>query len=230
VHLFTLSFELLLGVWLLSSYQRRAALIALLSAFLVFTIVNSLAVYFGSVSCGCLGNLKTSPVNMLIFDLVALVFLAVVTARSSINVADCSQFAYFAVNAVISISVMSLVIVYLYGSSSAMMSKFRANAIYIENREVDFGELSRSTTTEKLVRVINNSGRTFRLIGGSSDCSCTLLDSLPLEIPDGESRQFKIFLNAPEQEGMFVKQVSLWTDLPNYQALPLRLYGRTIHP
>lgn len=71
-------FELFLGIWLVSGIMKRAAWLAALSCFVLFSGVTLYKGITGADSCGCFGSVKVNPwVTLLAIDLPAVLGLAV---------------------------------------------------------------------------------------------------------------------------------------------------------
>jgi len=63
--------EIVLGVWLLSGLCRRAAWVAGLGCFALFTVVTLGKALRGDTSCGCFGRVEVNPWYTLVLDVVA---------------------------------------------------------------------------------------------------------------------------------------------------------------
>jgi hypothetical protein len=69
-------FELMLGAWLVSGYQRRYAVRVGLLVFLVFFAVTIYQIIIGAKSCGCFGAVHVPPTaTLLAVDLPAILIL-----------------------------------------------------------------------------------------------------------------------------------------------------------
>lgn len=69
------------------------------------------------------------------------------------------------------------------------------------------------TVLESRVELKNWSGRTIRVVGGTSDCSCVTHRDLPVVIPPGESRWVTVELRVPPAAvGYLTKRAELFTD------------------
>ena len=67
---------------------------------------------------------------------------------------------------------------------------------------IDMGHGAPGETREATVELTNRTDQPIRLIGGTADCSCTVIGDLPVTIPPGEARSCKyiaIVRNNPPQ-------------------------------
>jgi thiol-disulfide isomerase/thioredoxin len=76
--IFTVEFELALGIWLLSGLFKRAAWLAAMGCFVLFSGVTLYKALTGAASCGCFGTVQVNPwITLLAIDLPAVVFLSI---------------------------------------------------------------------------------------------------------------------------------------------------------
>lgn len=74
----TVEFELALGVWLVSGLFKRAARLAGLICFGLFSVVTFYKALTGAESCGCFGSVHVNPwITLFVIDLPAVIVLAV---------------------------------------------------------------------------------------------------------------------------------------------------------
>jgi len=67
--------EWLMGLWLLSGFQRRAAWLAAVILFAAFAMYNCFQALGGAQDCGCFGRVEVSPWVTFIFDLAVTLLL-----------------------------------------------------------------------------------------------------------------------------------------------------------
>jgi hypothetical protein len=72
----TVEIELLLGLWLLSGWSRRAAWVAELGFFIILTCISLYSALIGQQSCGCFGRVPMNPWFMVVLDLGCVIALA----------------------------------------------------------------------------------------------------------------------------------------------------------
>ncbi len=68
------------------------------------------------------------------------------------------------------------------------------------------------------------------VVGGTSDCTCTLIEDLPLTLPPGGTGQASIRFTAPPGRGEFIHHARLWTDADGRRTIPLTVVGRSTGP
>lgn len=79
--IFLIEIETVLAVWLLSGIRPEAARRVAMLSFACFALVNAIMAWNGEASCGCFGRVHMRPVDVLVFDVVCVVVLALCRAR-----------------------------------------------------------------------------------------------------------------------------------------------------
>jgi len=76
--IFTVEFELALGIWLISGLFKKAAWLSALLCFGLFSAITFYKAITGADSCGCFGSVKINPwITLLTIDLPAVIALAI---------------------------------------------------------------------------------------------------------------------------------------------------------
>jgi hypothetical protein len=91
---------------------------------------------------------------------------------------------------------------------------------------VDMGEGVPGETRSASVELTNRTDEPIRLIGGTSDCSCTVLADLPVTIPPGESRSITVAMRLPNATGAYNRKAGLRLDDIGFREVRFRLVGR----
>lgn len=121
--------------------------------------------------------------------------------------------------------VIASVIVYgqvVYGSSIAGVAALRGEVVSWD-QAVDFRTSPPGGVTTESVHIINLSAAPLTIVGGTSDCSCAALQSLPVVIPPGGTGEVAIDLRAPANAGVFTRTASLRTDSRSVPVLDVTL-------
>jgi len=90
--IFQVEFELALAIWLLSGLFRKAAWLAVLLCFSLFSFVTLYKGLTGAASCGCFGSVHVNPwITLLAIDLPAVILLLIFRPRfaSPLVLASC---------------------------------------------------------------------------------------------------------------------------------------------
>ena len=117
-----------------------------------------------------------------------------------------------------------------FGSTAAARAALHGDRVFLVSPVVDFGAVPAGTATEQVLVVHNAGPGDVRVVGGTSNCACTLIPDLPATIPPGESRGLLIRMNAPAGPGAFQTNAVLWTDSPTNETIPVLLRGRSVGP
>lgn len=233
-------FEFFLALWLLSGKHPVGSWLAALGVFLVFAGVNAYLGWIGQASCGCFGRLSTyvSPWHVLILDVGILV--ALVGARPDLSPFSADPRA--AVGQILGPAALGLAgvaavlgilagVAYLgFGSPDAALAHLRGERLSVRPWLIDVGAGAPGETRETTLELINRTGEPMRLVGGSDDCSCTVLGNLPLTIPAKESRAITVKVKLPRAPGLFARDVRLLAGETELWDLSFRLTGRIKPP
>jgi hypothetical protein len=88
------------------------------------------------------------------------------------------------------------------------------------------GEGVPGETREALLQLTNRTDKDIRVIGGTFDCSCTVLGDLPVTIPPGESRSITVAMHLPSVRGTFNRKAALRLEDMGFTTVTFRLTGR----
>ncbi|MBI2807076.1 MAG: DUF1573 domain-containing protein [Planctomycetes bacterium] len=187
--------------------------------------------WIGQASCGCLGaKVSVNPWIMFTIDVAA--FFALLLARPDLTP--------LWVHRVRILSVCSGVLgAYLlllgsvagiahvrYGSIDAALASLRNERLSLQPALVDMGEGIAGEERDASVELTNWTEHPIRLIGGTADCSCTVLGDLPITIPPGESRSITVTMRLPKTPGLFNRKAQLTIDDEGFKRIGFRLIGR----
>jgi hypothetical protein len=217
------TWELLLGAWLLSGHDRGLAWFASAFTFLSFAIASGYMGIIGVSSCGCFGVMKASPWAAFAVDVAMLAVLAVfrpspLFAAASIRSAVMKP--GFAILVVIGVTAGLLS---WTGHLAAGLAALRGETVSLSTSYLDFGIGEVGDNLHARMTVTNHNSQPLRIVGGTSDCSCTTTDSLPVTIEPGATADIPIKLHVPNAKpGQMTRTVILRTDNPD--ALELRLH------
>jgi hypothetical protein len=231
-------FEVFLALWLLSGRNLIGSWLMALGAFVAFAGVNLYLAWIGQASCGCFGRLSVNPWYVLGLDVGILV--ALVAARPDLGPLWANPRA--AVSRVLAHAVLGLIgvaavlaalagVAYLgFGSPDAALAYLRGERISVRPWLVDIGAGAPGETRETVAELVNRTDEPVRLVGGTADCSCTVLGDLPVTIPAKESRTITVQLKLPRTPGIFKRDVLLLAEDNGLRAVPFRLAGRIKRP
>lgn len=221
----TVSWEVVLGLWLLYGAYQAGAWLAACCTFLAFAGVSAFLASTGVSACGCLGVVRSSPWTALAIDLAALTLLA--ATRPNLGGGSWRWLPVLAPAAVSALAVLGTLAgigVWRYGSAHAALAHFRGESLRVSPDYVDFGSGSVGQTLDATVAVSNLTDQPVRLIGGTADCSCFVAAGLPLDIPPGKAGAVVVRLKVPAaRSGKFERVASLWADPEQLQSVHFRL-------
>lgn len=234
VQLTTVGWEIVLGVWLLSGYNRTGAWAVAVVTFLTFAGVSLYLGLIGQASCGCFGAVQASPWQALTVDAVALAILWVVRPVSHgrwglprLRPAHLAVRALAAtVGAAVILGLFTAVATLLFGSLDEALASLRDERVSIRPAFVNLDRGPAGQTVGATVMLVNRTDRQVRIIGGSSDCSCVVTDDLPLTLAAGESRPVVVRVRLPATQGFFNRKAYFWTDHDEARTILIDLNGR----
>jgi hypothetical protein len=229
VQLAAVEWELILGLWLLSGCYARGAWLAALGTFAAFAAVSGYLGWIGVVSCGCFGAIKASPWWAFGVDVAVIGLLLICRPRSEEALPNpichgVPEGLKWVGGAAVLLIGLTVVATLLYDSPAAALARLRGETLTISDPYLDFGSGKAGDTLEAVSTVRNWSSRPVRLIGGTSDCSCTVLEDLPLTIEPGGSSHLRIELKVPvTARGQMTRTVFLQTDCAEQPTVSLRI-------
>lgn len=226
-----ITFELALGVWLVSGRQLLGAWLAVLVTFSAFAAVSFYQGWIGQASCGCLGNKVTvSPWVMFAVDSAAVI--ALLTFRPCLtplweNRGRVATAAIWVVTGYVLILSLLAGIAYLqFGSVDFALARLRSDRVSVQPSLVNVGEGVPGEIREVRVELTNRTEKSIRILGGTSDCSCSVLGDLPITIPPGEGRNITLGVRLQDSPGIFNRNAMFVVDDNGLRKLRIRITGR----
>jgi hypothetical protein len=221
VQLAAAEWELILGLWLLSGSHQRGAWLAALLTFVAFVGVSGYLGSVGVASCGCFGMTQASPWLVSGLDVLVLTVLGWtrpprVTVYSPSGLQSGVRLVFVA-NVIVVVVTTGFAL--RYGSLAIALARLRGEPLTVQRGYLDLGIVSPGTIVFGTVKVTNWSHEPVRIIGGTSDCACTVIDDLPLTIPANEMHDIRIKMVVPESSiGQLTRSIVFRT---NCSAQPL---------
>ncbi|MSQ95252.1 MAG: DUF1573 domain-containing protein [Gemmataceae bacterium] len=115
-----------------------------------------------------------------------------------------------------------------FGSVAAGIAYFRNEPISVQPRLADVGEGNSGETRMVTVDVANWTDQPIRVIGGTSDCSCTVLGDLPVLVPPHQSRTVAVAMTLSGRPGIFTRKAGFLVERDGLQAVTFGLTGRIL--
>ena len=212
VQLAAAEWELVLGLWLISGAYPKASWFAAIGTFLTFAGVSAYLGFSGAASCGCLGAVQTSPRWAFGVDVLALVLLAFNYPRGEqIPSTSKSTFVKWIGGIAVLLIGVTLGATAVYGSPEAALARLRGESLIVS--DINLGAGKPGEVLEGIAIIRNVSEHPIRLIGGTTDCSCSVLSDLPTTIQPGEAASVRVFLTIPSAPNeRMSRNVKLLTD------------------
>lgn len=227
-------FELALRFGLIVVRRAHAGLWPVtVATFVGFLGYNFHGLRIGQTSCGCFGAVSVRPGDALAPDVAVLVLLsvwAVVDPAVRLGAATVRQAGGFLTGYAAAAAAWLLPAHLLFGSVEAAAAAVRGDAVFVEPAVLDFGPQPAGTAAEAVLTVRASGRQPVRLIGGTSNCSCTLLPDLPAVVPAGGTCQLRVQLTVPHGAGTYQVRAVLWTDSQTNDMLPVAIRGRSVGP
>ncbi len=212
-----IAFELILGVWLLSGSQPIGSWMVTLLTFIGFAGVTFHQGWIGQATCGCAGRLITiNP--WLAFAVDIAIVSALVRFRPELQPlwdhrARVARIAAGVVGGyLLALGCAAALGHYHYGSMDAALAALRQERLSITPATLDMGQGVPGETREATLNLGNRTEHPIRVIGGTADCSCTVLGDIPVTVPPGETRSITIQLRLPNSQGRFTRIAELMID------------------
>lgn len=227
---FLVLFELVLGAWLISGRQPAGAWLTVLIAFVAFACVSFYQGWIGLASCGCFGRVAVNPWVTFTVDVVAIVALLI--TRPDLQPLWDNRAAVARTGSVVGggylliLGGLALVAHFRHGSIDVALANLRNERLSVYPATLDMGEGTAGKTVESHLELSNRTDHPIRVIGGTSDCSCTVLGDLPVKIPPHDSRSIIVQVHLPRKPGLFTREAQLVIDDEGFKRVGFRLTGR----
>jgi Protein of unknown function (DUF1573) len=218
VQLLVAEWEIVLGLWLFSGATPRWSWLAALVTFASFAIVSGYLGWIGVASCGCFGTIQASPWWAFGVDVGATALLLVSRPPAAVSSESHSErlLLHWVAGGIGLCGIVFLIATGMYGSAEAALARLRGETVRV-SPFVDFGVGRSGEVQERAVTLTNWGENPVRFFGGTSDCSCTTLDDLPVVVSPRSSAEVRVRLKVPaETRGQLTRQVMLRTDSPNH--------------
>ncbi len=218
-------FEFLLAVWLILPHGRFLSWLIAMLTFVTFAVVSGFLGWVGQASCGCFGEIKTSP--WWVFGLDVVVVILLIFAKPKWNrPTEKSAALWFGGSVLAAIAVLATVHL-RYGTIENGISYLRGDELIVSNRVIDFGRGERNTYVTRELIFKNNSNREIRFLGGTNDCSFRL-GELNFILRPGESHTQKVLFRLPKEStpGVHCRDAQLYTDSTTNKVVTLKLCCR----
>ncbi|MBI2807983.1 MAG: hypothetical protein HYX68_23615 [Planctomycetes bacterium] len=234
-----IAFEVFLGLWLWISAGGANALGPWLAAVLTFTIFACVTFYLGWVgqsSCRCLGRYSPSPWYAFGLDVFVLALLLVgrpdLTAlRANPRVALAAN-AYPGACGLGSVALLTLLLALLpmmgFGPLGQIIGKLGAHRVTIQPGLAQVEPGAPGQQREISVEIANWTDEPIRLIGGTADCSCTVLHDLPITIAPNETRSVAVRIALSGQPGIFTRKAAFLVDDQGFKEIGFTMTGRIL--
>jgi hypothetical protein len=223
-----ISWEILLGLWLLSRKGIVGSWLAAICTFVLLAGISAHLGWIGEATCGCFGAIKASP--WLAFGVDITVLLLLVISRPPLGMfrtelpRSASKIGWFVLGIGVSFAIVVGAGFWLFGSPEAALARLRVEALTIRPGYVDFGTGKLGNQLEATIEIRNWIDRPVRLIGGTSDCSCVTSIGLPVSVPPRGSVSIPLLLKVRQSTpGVFTREAELWTDCDEQRTIGVRV-------
>ncbi|MFO0845809.1 MAG: hypothetical protein U0797_26075 [Gemmataceae bacterium] len=225
--------ELLLGLWLLSSWQARAARWAAMGFFAAMAAVSLWLALQGQSTCGCFGRIAVHPWATLGLDLAALVAFALLKPNNAGSgpglLSRGVVTATFGAVVLLTASALGMM-AYWQADLATVLARLRGETVRVHPALTDLGRGRRGEWRAFDVWVKNHSDQPIRLAGGSSDCACVATEELPCTVPPRGMAVITVHARFTGTTGLFQHEYVLVTDDTNQPFLIARFTGQVEKP
>jgi len=117
---------------------------------------------------------------------------------------------------------------YQFGSIKDALLYVNGSRLYVSNPTVYLDRVEPGVEQLVEFRIVNHMQRSFRVIGCTTSCSCTTLETLPVSIPASGDRVIKLRY-IPKSGSVDRVSIRLFTDNPSTPEIPLRIDAEPLH-
>lgn len=224
--LMLVQYELLLGSFLVFGLFKKATWLLSLLTFSIFSIASFYSGWNGNANCGCFGDVVINPWFVFILDLLIIILLVVWRPQKwrEVEGVKFSMIHFVTGIAVSSLIIATILFIYFEDFDKAT-AWFRGESLVFSPRVIDFGSAKQNQTLKLAVSVTNGTDGYVRIIGGTSNCSCSIVEDLPVIMKPGESVSFQVSYHTGRSRGLVHRQIKVLSDHLHQRAIPLEIIG-----
>ncbi len=242
--------ELALGLWLVLGRAKVMAWMVAVLLFGNFAILNLLAVWNGQSDCGCFGAVKVNPWLTLSLNVSVLGLLlwqrpqgvsrdvdswegeAPAEPKSGSPGGSPSQektYHWAIIAGVLIAGVLGAGALVARGNTGTkLLARWKGDQLLLQPAVLDFGEGIVGQKMTKQVVITNVTDKPIRLIGGTSGCSCTATEGLPVDVPANGQVTLDIHLTFKGTPGGFSFPFEYLTNTNRQPKLPGKIVGHVV--
>jgi hypothetical protein len=221
----------LLGLWLLSGFAKRAAWVAALAFFALAAAGSLYLAIEGQASCGCFGRVEVSPWWALLLDALVLAALFVwrpVLLGNAIARNPLPSFLKSALSAGVLVALVGGGFLLLSEDPAQSLARLRGDSLAITPPVTDVGEGPQGEQRTFTIQLTNNTMTPVRIVGGTTTCACIATSDLPLTIEPQQSQTLSIQIRFRGSPGRFQHRFDLYTDSDDKRWVRARFAGRVV--
>lgn len=107
------------------------------------------------------------------------------------------------------VAVLVAVGIGVYGSFDQALARVKGETLSVFPRVIRLGTLQPGSQARGSITIVNRGTAVFRVIGGTSDCSCVTTEDLPVSVEPGSSVIVQVTVTLAGGHGEFRRQVWL---------------------
>jgi hypothetical protein len=181
-----------------------------------FSAINFFLGALGRPSCGCFGNVQVNPWYVFILDLSAIICIAYSRpwegfSRRVRDIGLSKGLSSFAIGLLL---VGGLSWAIFTPTISKQLAIWRGEKIEVQPAVCFLGKVPRGSIQEFSVNITNHGSEAVRILGGTADCKCRVVQDLPFVLGPGETRAISVFAPFGGNPGPIQKPFRFFTDDP----------------
>ncbi|MFL5330307.1 MAG: MauE/DoxX family redox-associated membrane protein [Gemmataceae bacterium] len=221
------TFELLLGVWLLINIGPVWSWLTSIGFFGFMAFVSFRLGWLGQSSCGCLGRAITlHPWWAFSIDVVALAALTMFRPQRLST--EIRAGVPTLIGGLTILACMTGGVILWYGSPHGAVAHLRGETVGVSPEATDLGTGKRGDFRTITLDVTNYHDKKIRIVGGTSDCSCIATDDLPIDVSPKETRPINVRVKFTGTPGVFRRSFVLFADDEHLRVVPVAVTGRVM--
>jgi hypothetical protein len=223
--------ELLLGLWLLSGWQLRAARFVALAFFGILASASLWLALQGQSSCGCFGRVQVNPWATFALDVAivaALAFVPMSAAKS--NSVPLAGIIRIVGGAAVLLAGIVGIFFLAFDNPLAALARLRGERIVVQPAVSDVGEGRAGDVHTFVVQLTNLTKKQVRILGGTTACSCVASNDFPLNLAPQSSISIRVHIRFTGSRGRFRGKYVLYTDDNKQPVVVAQFAGRVLGP
>lgn len=113
-----------------------------------------------------------------------------------------------------------------FGSLANTLAYLSGERVLVDPKVLSFGTVRRNEERDLHTTIRNRTGKSIKILGSRSSCTCMTTEQSPFSIADGGQRELAIHIVLNGKEDVFENRIVFYTDDEANSVIPVTVRGR----